>query len=76
MDAVEILRKVAEYPVWGVLFSGTRCLHCGATYPEGPGDDDYDPDGWMLDENNHDEGCPYRLAKEYLANLDNEGYGG
>jgi len=75
MDVVQILRKFARRApvVWDNILAYDetpvyRCTYCNKEWVGEPR-----PEGWD-DECQHDEGCPWRLAVEYLANLDNEGY--
>ena len=77
----ESARKVLEYilenaaqPRWYTDDTCTViCIDCGMEVDsyeceDGSGED------WMLDKNNHREECLYRMALEFLANLDNTGY--
>ncbi len=75
-DAITLLKKlVAQGPPWYwehndmIIF----CAYCDAQFPydmEG----EYDNTEEVDDENQHKDDCPWRLAKEYIGNLDNQGY--
>ena len=69
-DIIAITREyVKRGPYWILesdLFEDTyRALCCEIVTPD---------NGDMADEGNHEEDCPWRLAKEYLENLNNPGY--
>ena len=59
-------RSIAVRPRSRIYDDKVNCVFCHALADFGSGD--------LQDENNHDENCPWRLLKEALANLDNEGY--
>ena len=68
-DPIEIIRAfVDKGPYW--YWSGPSLFECQALCCETVTPDDVD----MEDEGNHDDDCPWRLAREYLANLENPGY--
>lgn len=75
MDAIAILKKVAKACPWYATEDGVACAMCGVEVNGWVSGDNWDEAvGWIEDECNHDEECPWRLAVEYLANLDNDGF--
>ena len=66
-QVLEYIKQLAEHPPLCYDDGGHLvCWQCMAEFV-----DDADAD----DENQHDDRCPWRLMKEGLANLDNEGWG-
>jgi len=67
---VKAARELTRWPTLhqGPASGGWYCTKCKAQVADDVGIN------WLGDENNHDELCPWRLAKEALANLDNPGY--